>query len=74
MDTSTVTIADLATELHVTESDISLRVSSLIHEIGHARVIHHTEWALASLVGYSDTELTAEAADLIRQQLHLATT
>lgn len=73
MDTAPVTIARLATELHVTESDISLRVSTLIHEIGRDQVIHHSEWALASLVGYSDTELTPEAADRIRRQLAPAT-
>lgn len=74
MDANIVTIAALATELHVTESEISLRVSRLIHEIGRDQVIHYTEWALASLVGYGETELTAAAADQIRAQLHPATT
>jgi hypothetical protein len=65
----TITIADLATELHVTESDVILRAHRLMHDIGRDHVVVEEALPLASMVGYSDTELLAEAADLIRRQL-----
>lgn len=73
MSTATTTITDLAEELHATESDISLRVGRLIHDIGQDHVIHEQPLPLASMVGYGATELVAEAADMIRQQLAAAT-
>ena len=69
---NTITITDLAEELHATESDISLRVGRLIHEVGLEHVIHEQPLPLASMVGYGATEIHAEAADLIRRQLAAA--
>jgi hypothetical protein len=57
-----ITVQDLAAELNVTPRDVAHRVTGLVNELGAGEVI-------AAARGIRTTELTGDAADIIREQL-----